>query len=82
MSKLRFFIEYIIFTAMLCFFLFMICAGCTPEGCVQAGNQEPTEQQLEQKHRYHGILFSEQDEQGNWWGVRETGERFLMWRVK
>lgn len=42
---------------------------------------EPTEAELAKIHHHHGIIFSEQDEQGNWWGVRPNGERFRIRRT-
>jgi len=56
--------------------------GCSPEGCATPCPAEPTRLELAKAHRYHGVLFSEQDEAGNWWGVRPSGQRILVWRAK
>ena len=56
--------------------------GCGPEGCATPCPAEPTRLELAKAHRYHGVLFSEQDNEGNWWGVRPSGQRILVWRAK
>jgi hypothetical protein len=54
----------------------LIIVSCSKEDIKvkSSGYKEPTKEELRKAMRYHGILFAEQDDKGEWYFIR-NGKR-------
>lgn len=61
----------------------VVISGCNTSDPVvrPATYREPTEAELAAAHRYHGILYAEEDENHEWYFVRE-GKRCRLFAYR
>jgi len=55
-------------------FLFLALIGCSQNLTVEEGRRMPTIEELTKAHKYHGILFSYEKEDGKWYFKRDNKE--------
>jgi len=57
----------------LCVFLFLLVVACSNQNAevVPSKFEEATREELRQAMRYHGILFAERDDTGEWYFLRQ-----------